>query len=190
MADTGDTLFSAVIADICSGLESSVPWLDHAYGRAWRIRRRIGGRDVTLPAVYTGGESRGDANDYTEVTPDARCGCFSFFLLDDPQTVEWCPGQPGPVSSPFSLIVWTDLRQVYRRTDCRDTEGLKAELLDRLNGRIRIRTGRIRITRIYERAENIYRGFTLDEVDSQFLMHPYWGCRLEGTMTAIPPCLR
>lgn len=190
MADMGNTLFAAVIADICAGLESSLPWLDHAYGRAWRIKRRIDGRDIYLPAVYSGQEEHGNADDYMEMTPDAGLGCFSFFWLDDPQTVEWYPGQPGPVSSPFSLVVWADLRSVYGTTDCRDTEGLKAELLDCLNGRIPIKSGRIRITRIYERAENVYKGFSLDEVDNQFLMHPYWGIRLEGTMTANPPCLR
>ena len=49
--------------------------------------------------------------------------------------------------------------------------------------------GRIEINRIYELAENIYRGFSLDEVDNQFLMAPYGGFRFEGIMEVTETCI-
>ena len=64
--------------------------------------------------------------------------------------------------------------------DGRDTESVKAEILHVLNGGFRLRSGSIDVTKIYELAENIYRGFTLDEVDNQFLMHPLCGLPLRG----------
>ena len=43
-------------------------------------------------------------------------------------------------------------------------------------------------TAIYELAENVYRGFTLDEIDNQFLMHPFGGFRFEGVLSVNQPC--
>jgi hypothetical protein len=49
--------------------------------------------------------------------------------------------------------------------------------------------GRIILNRIYERAENIYRGYTLSEIDNQFLMHPFAGFRFDGILEFDELCL-
>ena len=116
-------------------------------------------------------------------------GNFSFFVLDDPQKVDWQPGIQGSYNVPFSLIVWFDMSTITDDVNNRDTEAVKAKILHILNGGFRMRYGRITINRIYERAENIYNGFSLDEVENQFLMHPYAGFRFTGEMFVEQPCL-
>jgi hypothetical protein len=54
---------------------------------------------------------------------------------------------------------------------------------------IHIRKGWIRVSRIYERAENVFAGFTLDEVQNQFMMAPYAGFRFYGQMTTTNDCM-
>ena len=68
---------------------------------------------------------------------------------------------------------------------------VKAQILRVLNGRAgwHLTGGRIVLNKIYERAENIYRGYTLSEIDNQFLMHPFSGFRFDGLLEFDELCL-
>lgn len=183
------TLIDKVLANIQTGLIENIDWLDVAFGRAQRLVKIIEGRKYFTPNVYAGGQIGRAANDYIEVSPDANIGNFSFFWINDPQTVDWRPKQQSDLIADFDLIVWFDLRKVYPgEQNNRNTEALKNQLLNVLNGGFLLREGRIIINQIYELAENIYREFTLDEVDNQFLMHPYGGFRFSGELTVSQPC--
>ena len=175
-------LIDQVIGDIQLGLANNLSWLTTAFGRAERLVKLQNGKKYYTPNVYAGG------NEYTLITPDSTLGNFSFFWIDDPQIVEWVPKQQGEIRVRYSLIFWVDMRNIYHSDSNRNKESLKAEILRVLNGKFTIRNGRITINKIYELAENIYKGFTLDEIDNQFLMHPYCGFRFEGEMTIEEPC--
>lgn len=176
-------LLDKVIGEVQDALAANLAWLDKAFGRAERVTRQgADGRVRRLPAVWLSG------NDYAEVGPDSGLGNFSFFWVDDPQRVDWEPGMGAGLEAPFSLVFWFDLRRVHGGEAPRDKEGMKRQALDLLAGGFRLRSGRLRVSRVYELAENIYRGFSLDELDNQFLMHPYGGFRLEGTIEASEAC--
>lgn len=176
-------MLDKVLGEIQTGLVLTLPWLDVAFGKCQRLTRNIEGRRIVTPNVYCGGWNGHGPDDYIEVSPDSKIGNFSFFDIDDPQTIDVGPWA-RTVTAPFGLIVWFDLRRVYGVADNRNTEYLKAQVLRVLNGRDgwHLATGRITVARIYERAENIYRGYSLQEVDNQFLMHPFGGFRIDGTL--------
>jgi len=176
-------MLDAVIGEIQQGLVNNLSWLDAAFGRAQRLTKNIEGKRIVTPNVYCGGWNGHGPNDYIEVSPDAKIGNFSYFEVDDPQTID-----PGPwarqIKAPFSLIFWFDLTRVYGSRTNRNTEKIKSDILHILNGRAdwHLSHGRIVINKIYERAENIYKGYTLSEIDNQFLMHPFAGLRFEGLL--------
>lgn len=176
-------MLDRVLGEIQNGLVDNIGWLDAAFGKAQRLTKMMNGKNIITPNVYCGGWKGHGANDYIEVSPDSKIGNFSFFEVDDPQTIDAGPWA-REISAPFGLIVWFDLTRVYVVADNRNTEKLKAEILHVLNGRAgwHLIGGRITINRIYERAENIYRGYTLSEIDNQFLMHPFAGFRFEGVL--------
>lgn len=176
-------LFDRVIVDIQKGLADNLGWLNRSFGRSERLVKMINGKRYYTPNVYAGG------NEYLPVSPDSKLGNFSFFVVDDPQNVEWEPGIQSEWIAPFSIIFWFDMRTITNDANNRNTEAVKAEILRVLNGGFWLRSGRIKINRVYEKAENIYRGFTLDEIDNQFLMHPFAGFRFEGEMKIEQPCL-
>lgn len=180
-------LADAVIADIQKGLKEKISWLDVAFGRAERIVKEMNGRKLYLPAIYTGHDRV--ANEYLELSPDAKIGNFCFFWMLDPQRVIWRPNVQSTFKEPFALIFWFDLRKVYHGVDNRNIAALEAEILNVINGKFRIFKGAIRIDKVYHLAENIYKEFSLDAVDNQFLMHPYAGFRLEGELIYDAPCL-
>lgn len=174
-------MLDKIIGEIQTGLVENLSWLDAAFGRCQRITKMVQGKRIVVPNVYSGGKF--GPNDYLEVSPDSKIGNFSFFEIEDPQTIDagmW----DRNIRAPFALIVWFDLTRVYNEADNRNTEYLKAQILRVLNGRAgwHLTHGRIVLNRIYERAENIYRGYTLSEIDNQYLMHPFAGFRFEGTL--------
>lgn len=183
-------MLDKIIGEIQAGLVENITWLDVAFGRVQRLTRMVNERRYILPNVYCGGWKGHGNNDYIEVSPDAKIGNFSFFEINDPQIIDAGPWA-RQIKAPFALIVWFDLRKVYPDKPAnRDTESLKAEVLRVLNGRTgwHLSEGRIVINRIFEQAENIYRGYTLSEIDNQFLAHPYAGFRFEGLLEYEEMC--
>ena len=183
-------MLDRIIGEIQTGLVENIPWLDAAFGRAQRLTKMMEGKRIVTPNVFCGGWNGHGENDYIEVSPDSKIGNFSFFEIDDPQTIDAGPWA-REIKAPFGLIVWFDLTRVYGVASNRDTERLKAQILHHLNGRDgwHLTEGRITINRIYERAENIYRGYTLSEIDNQFLMHPFAGFRFDGILEFPELCV-
>lgn len=176
-------MLDRVIGEIQKGLADGIGWLDVVFGRAQRLVANKDGKRYTLPNVFCGGWNGHGPNDYIEVSPDGKIGNFAYFETDDPETIDAGPFA-RTIHAPFSLVVWFDLRTIYPQDDNRNTEILKAEILRVLGGRTgwHLTQGRVTVNKIYERAENIYRGYSLSEIDNQFLMHPYAGFRFEGVL--------
>lgn len=176
-------LLDRIIGNIQNGLVDNLLWLDYAFGRAERlVKMNANQKRYYTPNVYSGN------NDYIEVTPDANIGNFCFFWVDDPQNISWERGVDIGIKTVFSVIFWFDYRKIYNDASIRNKEDLKRQILDVLNGGFRLRNGSYRINKVYELAENIYRGFSLDEIDNQFLMHPFGGFRFEGELSIEETC--
>jgi hypothetical protein len=82
------------------------------------------------------------------------------------------------------------MRRVEKRMglpDQRNTEYVKEAILGVLETAF-LKKGVITVQRIYQRAENVFDGFSLDEVDNQFLMSPFAGFRFQGEMIATNDC--
>lgn len=174
-------LFDRVIQSVQDAL-GDVAWLDHIFGRSERLVRMKDGRKYFTPNVYIG------KDDYMSLLPDnTDLGNYCFFVMDEPQTVSVPMGIQNRVKSPFSLIVWYDLRTVGATDDDRNTEKIKEQVLKAMR-RGWIKAGNVTIERIYERAENVFNGYSLDEVDNQFLMSPFAGFRLTGEMIIDEEC--
>ena len=183
-------MLDRVIGEIQQGLVDNISWLNAAFGRSQRLTKMMNGKKIVTPNVYCGGWNGHGENDYIETSPDSKIGNFAFFEIEDPQTIDAGPWA-RQIKAPFGLIVWFDLTRVYNTATNRNTEKLKAKILRVLNGRAgwHLTGGRIIINRIYERPENIYRGYTLSEIDNQFLMHPYAGFRFDGILEYDELCI-
>lgn len=178
-------LIDRVIGDIQDGLIDGLPWLNKAFGKAQRLVKIIEGKKYYTPNVYDTG------NKYTPVLPDSKIGNFSFFWVDDPQTLvqtDFVSQTTGKIKTNCSLIIWMDLRRVFNSANNRNTESIKADILKLLNGGLWLKNGRFTVNKIYEQSENIYKGFNIDEVDNQFLMHPFAGFRFEGELLINENC--
>ena len=177
-------LFDKVIGELQQKLKQRLPWLDNSYGRAERLVKTIDGKRYYTPNIYLGKDQ------YEVILPDDRHGCYSFFVLSEPQDIMSLVQTEVRIKCPFSLIVWVDLRRVEKKMnlpDQRNTEYVKEQVLGVINTAFS-KKGSITVQRIFERAENVFEGFTLDEVQNQFLMSPFAGFRFQGEMIVTNDC--
>ncbi len=174
-------LWEKVFADIQDSLSANLDWLNNTFGKAERVQKVIRERRYFEPAWWKGG------NDYTLLSPTDTLGNFAFFTIGEPQVTDFEVWGDTQAKAPFSLIVWADLRTIAEQGE-RNVEALKESILKVLNGQTHTKHGSYTITRIYERAENVYEGFTLDETKNQFTMHPYVALRFMGQVIAHTTC--
>lgn len=174
-------LFDRVIQDLQDAL-GGLSWLSHVFGRSERLVQLKDGVRKYSPNVYQG------KGEYISLLPDnTRLGNYCFFVMEDPQTVSVPMQLQNRLRSPFSLIVWVDMRTVGATYDDRNTEQLKEQVLKTVR-RAWLKQGAVTVTRVYERAENVFQGYSLDDVDNQYLMAPFAGFRLTGEMYVDEEC--
>ncbi len=176
-------LFDRVIQGLQDAL-GELSWLNHIFGRSERLVKMVEGRKYFTPNVYR------KNGEYISLIPDnTELGNYSFFVLSEPQQVSVPMGRQNRVKAPFSLIVWVDTRTIdlWEEKDTRNTEYLKEQLLKTIQ-RAWKRHGSVTVDRVYQLAENVFDGYTLDEVDNQYLMAPFAGFRLTGEMIVDEEC--
>lgn len=149
-------------------------WIDQSFGRAWDVTRMLGTRRYVEPCVYCHG------NEYETLCPSADLGNYSFFVLNGATEVDHTY---NTMESDFALVVWVDLRRCFGGDENRrDTENLKLELLETLKN-VTFGSGRhIVLDSVEEDASAVWRGWTFEEADNQYMMQPYAGFRVNGTM--------
>lgn len=177
-------LFDKVIHELQQALKNGLPWLDHSFGRCERLVKTVDGKRIYTPNVYKGNEQ------YEQILPDDRHGCYSFFVLHEPQEVLNRMQMEVRIKTPFSLVMWVDMRKVeqkMRMPDERNTDYIKEQVLSVIATSF-LKKGSVSVARIYEKAENVFDGFSLDEVDNQYLMSPFAGFRFYGEMIVTNDC--
>lgn len=164
-------------------LKTELPWLRYSFGRAQKLVKKKDKSQYFYPGVHLGDR------EYLDVFPNDQLGTFSFFIMEDPQEfINYMPHAWNKIKTKFSLIVWVDLDLIFGKQKDRDTEAVKKEILDVLTRRAYLKRGSISISRIYEEAANIYRGYSIREIESQFLMQPFAGFRFEGELILQELC--
>lgn len=182
MLKTSPVLLDRAIQSIQQYLLEELPWLDAAFGRAYKITQQTDGDDFTYPAVYIGN------NEYASVLPNDNVGNFCWLDIYDPQRVVNISPRHNQLSVNGAIIFWYDSSSIYADDSCLYTEEIKNEILKALTSNILPNTGKIELDEIYERFENIYEGYSTETVGKQYFMHPYAGLRIEFTLTLKELC--
>lgn len=176
-------LLDKVLQDIQEALKDKLPWLDYAFGKSYKMaEHRPDGEKFIYPAAYNGN------GEYVSLLPNDNYGNFSWFDIYDPQDiVDNIQSRPQFTFS-GALVFWYDLNSIYEDKSVIYSEEIKDEIVRLLTTPGFIKTNsRLTIDRIYERPENIYKGYAADK---QFFVYPYFGLRIEFTLTTRELCQR
>lgn len=193
-------LLDKILQDMQKSLMNRLKWLNYAFGRVYKIvEHRPDGNKFIYPAMYN---SNGE---YVSLLPNDNFGNFSWFDIYDPQKITEVVQSLPQYTFSGAIIFWYDLSSIYEDETVMHTEEVKDEIMRVLTtpGLITT-TGKLVINDIYERFENIYKGYSIEkiynnytykgegiqDIDKQFFMYPYAGIRIEFTLTTRELCQR
>lgn len=193
-------LLDKVIQDMQTTFLAKLPWLNYAFGKAYKlVEHRPDGNKFIYPAAYNGN------GEYISLLPNDNFGNFSWFDIYDPQNITEVVQSLPQYTFSGAVVFWYDLSSIYTDANFLYTEEIKDEVIRLLTtpGLITT-TGKLVINNIYERFENIYRGYSIEkiynnysykgesiqDIDKQFFMYPYSGLRVEFTLTTRELCQR
>lgn len=167
-------------------LATELSWLDKVYGKAERLKELKDKREIVKPAVYVG-ESLG--KEYISMMPDGNIGSFCWFDFDDDGDVSFNKGSKFSVSKvSFGIVFSFDYRDVYPSDwGDRTIDNVKSDILNAFEGG-KITEGSFRLLNFRERVENVYRGYSVREIDNQFAMRPYGVLRVNMEATYRQNC--
>lgn len=179
---TNPVLLDRALQSIQQSLLAKLPWLNAAFGKAYKITEQSDNDKFTYPAVYVGN------GDYISMLPNDTIGNFCWFDIYDPQRVININPRHNQLSVNGAIIFWYDSTTIYADASDIYTEEIKNEILKALTSNILPNTGKIEVNEIYERFENIYKGYSIETVGKQYFLHPYASLRIEFTLTLKELC--
>lgn len=193
-------LLDKVIQDMQAALKEKLPWLNYAFGKAYKlVEHKLDGEKYIYPAAYIGN------SEYVSLVPNDNFGNFCWFDIYDPQDITQVVQSTPQFTFSGAIVFWYNLNTIYADSDFIYSEEVKDEIIRVITtpGIIK-QIGRLTIDKVYERFENIYKGYSIEKIynnytykgegiqdlDKQFFMHPYAGLRLEFTLTTRELCQR
>ena len=193
-------LLDKILQDMQSGLMSKLKWLNYAFGRAYRlVEHRPDGNKFVYPAAYNGN------GEYISLLPNDNFGNFCWFDIYDPQRITQVVQSLPQYTFSGAIVFWYNIDTIFSSAETLNTEEVKDEIVRLLTtpGIIKT-TGKLEINSIYERFENIYKGYSIEKIynnytyqgediqniDKQFFMYPFAGIRIEFTLTTRELCQR
>jgi hypothetical protein len=179
-------LVDRALQELQKVLTDNLKWLDYAFGRAFRITSSDEEGKYDYPAFYNGD------GEYVSLLPNDNFGNFSWFDIYDPQIIRnSTPSRPA-YTLKGALVLWYNIESIYGDAEVLYTEEIKEEVLRLLTSAGILQSSRLVVTEVYERFENIYKGyFYSDEfygADRHFLLYPYAGLRIEFELNLKTLC--
>lgn len=168
-------LFDLVIGEMQDILATELSWLTHSFGKSQKLITERDKKEYIYPGIFV------SKKQYIDVFPTTEYGNFCFFTVEEPQNIEFVKNRFNTFKATTSLIFWMDLSKISNSTD-RTIENVKQEILTVLTRRMFIKKGRFTFNKIYEEAKEIYKGYSIKEIDTQFLMQPYCGLKFTGEL--------
>lgn len=174
----------APIQELQIALGTDLPWLEKSFGRSWEsVRKDEQGKIWTYPEVW-----QGAGIDLLNVMPNDNLKAQSFFRVEEPiQIIAYESNRFSRMSAQISIIFWFNLQVIDPDLDYRFIELLKASA-QRAITETSCTNATFVIQKIWEGANNVFKGYTIDQFKNQELIHPYGGFRFECNLNYLENC--
>lgn len=175
----------AAIQAIQKDLENKLAWLTVCYGKATRNSKPgEGNKTIYYPEVF----KNDGGQDYINVMPDDQFKTSqAFFKLDGGGTAnDWQPRQANSYTYPVSLIFWFNLEAIDPAKKHRFTEDLKQDVLKVLANSIS--ASGYQVKKIYDNVADVWKDYSILNMESRQFRQPYGGFRIEGNLTFTEVC--
>lgn len=163
---------------------ATIPWIEKSFGRTWQAYKLVNKKEVTYPETW-----QGTGLDFLDVMPNDNLNAQSFITVGEPFRIPvYNKRNYNRVTGIINIVVWFNLKNLVSVVEYRFTETLKLQILRTLNEMTFQAEAGITINQIWEQANNVFAGFTIDRLKQQELVHPYGGFRFECSLTYLEDC--
>lgn len=171
------------IQDIQTAI-ATIPWIEKSFGRTWQAYKTVDKKEIVYPETWQGTDK-----DLLDVMPNDNVNAQSFITVGEPFRIpNYNKRNFNRVTGIINIIVWFNLERLVDTVDYRFTEILKLEVLRTLNEMTFKAEAGITVNQIWEQANNVFAGFTIDRLKQQELVHPFGGFRFECQLTYLEDC--
>lgn len=170
------------IQEIQDILSLKLNWLDNIFGKVVKLSKPKDNAIINYPAFYLG-----DA-EYINLLPDTNLGNYCFFEVYDPQVFENVLQDKISISLNGAIVFWYNQNTINSDSTHVYTEEIKYAILSALQTKGLTKSISMQILRIIEEPSSIFRNYSVKQIDSQFLMYPYFGIRIECSFKVQSLC--
>jgi hypothetical protein len=172
------------IQEIQISLATGLGWLEKSFGRSWEsVRKDTSGKIWTYPEVW-----QGPGVDLYNCMPNDNLKSQSFFRVEEPiKVIEYQEFRYARMNAIINIIFWFNLQVIDPDLDYRFIELLKGHV-QRVLTNTSLSSSDFQILQIWEGANNVFKGYTIDQFKNQELIHPYGGFRFECNLNFIEDC--
>lgn len=164
--------------EINAVLKANLTWLDNTYSNIERLRTN----KLIFPKVYVGTKkNRG----YLSLFPDSHLGNYCYIELMEHETIPEAGSSRNDVD--FKIVFFFNYEKIYTDHKLRTIENVKRDVLTILE-RYPFQASQFRTGKIYEKAEDIFRGYSYKEINDTYMMRPYGALAIEGKIKFIEQC--
>lgn len=167
-------------------LKNRLSWLANSYGRVERRPTKTDNGVIYEPMVFVG--RAGNQDDYICLFPNQDLENHVFFYVADGEDLDWQLTGFNRVSVEFSAVFWFDFRKVYPDNHMtRTIENVKQDIYTALS---MIKVPSFQFNKAWTEGKNIYKEFDYErarigqnfETETDFLLRPFGGLRLDGVI--------
>ncbi len=164
-------------------LADNLGWLTHAFGKTQNMSELRDGSINVFPGIHLG------SGEFINVLPNQELGNYSFFVIEDPETYDFKLNNYGLVTVRYALVFWFNLYNVIGSDiSMGETEAVKAQIMNILVRKPYARKGTFTVDKIYTNYENVFKNYSLKEIENQSLVYPFQGLRFEGDLIFYENC--
>lgn len=164
-------------------------WLEKSFARAViRSEKRKSQTGADFDYIFPGMFSRvgDDVHDYLNMMELDNYDAYSFFLALDPEeSISYEEEIQNQYRRRLDNIIWLNLEKVDNTKDYDYLEEIKHDVKNKIENN---RFGTVDIVSIEDEPEAIFREFSLETTDTQFLYYPYRGFRIQMNVTYDEQC--
>lgn len=170
-------------APIQEHLVKKLDWLKNAYGKAQRLANTRDKKRVFFPAAFVDSAHE----EYIDLMPNDTAGAFSWFDTPEPmEFIEWSR-TAMKLKAPFGLVFFLNLKSALGKSEQNNIELVKAQIIKALQSYANPASS-IKLTKVEDRHENVYRGYTFTEAHQKAAIYPNAVLRFNGTIYISQPC--
>ena len=189
-------LVDDAISTVNATLLANLTWLNGAYGKIQRMRKKDAkNKETTYPGAYKGTSANG-TNDYENMLPDQKLGNYCYWEVSDPVEYDNI-NRNFSASFNFKISFWFNMRDIfgdptYKAASIEEVKLIILNVLAAANY-----TRQVEVYKVYEDANSIFQNFTNQgyissydhkQLQGQFLMKPFGGLAFSGTIQSFIGC--